>query len=166
MHEQLSTLLAKAAEELQATRTRPELEAAKARYVGPNGEFTAIMKQMGSVAKELRPAMGKLVNESKARLQALLDSRLRAIEDSELVRPARTPDRPDPPVARPGPGDLPSADARAGGGVPDPAQGRVHGGRRPGGGDGVLLLRRPQHAARPPGQGRPGHVLFPADHAL
>ena len=84
MQEQLSTLLAKAASELQAIQTRPELEAAKARYVGPNGELTLVMKQMGSVAKELRPAMGRLVNDSKARLQALLDSRQRAIEDSEL----------------------------------------------------------------------------------
>ena len=74
MQEQLSSLLAKASAELQQIRTRPELESLKARYVGPNGEFTALMKQMGSVAKELRPAMGKLVNESKASLQALLDA--------------------------------------------------------------------------------------------
>ena len=41
MQEQLSSLLAKATGELQAIRTRPELESAKARYVGPNGELTA-----------------------------------------------------------------------------------------------------------------------------
>jgi phenylalanyl-tRNA synthetase alpha chain len=104
MQEQLSTLLAKAAEELQATRTRPELEAAKARYVGPNGEFTAVMKQMGSVAKELRPAMGKLVNESKARLQALLDSRLRTLEDAELSARLGPPIDPTLPSPDPGPG--------------------------------------------------------------
>ena len=104
MQEQLSTLLAKAAEELQATRTRPELEAAKARYVGPNGEFTAIMKQMGSVAKELRPAMGKLVNESKGRLQALLDARLRAIGDTELSARLGPPIDPTLPSPDPGPG--------------------------------------------------------------
>jgi len=69
LQEQLSALLAKASSELPAIRTRPELEAAKARYVGPNGEFTALMKQMGSVPKEQRPAMGKLINEAKGRLQ-------------------------------------------------------------------------------------------------
>ena len=88
MQEQLSSLLAKAATELQAVRARPELESAKARYVGPNGEFTALMKQMGSVAKELRPAMGKLVNESKGRLQALLDAKLRANRGRRAFRPA------------------------------------------------------------------------------
>ncbi len=95
MQEQLSSLLAKASKELQGVRNRPELESAKARYVGPNGEFTALMKQMGSVPKEERPALGKLVNESKARLQELLDARLRAIEETELVGPPRPADRPD-----------------------------------------------------------------------
>ena len=104
MQEQLSSLLAKATSELQSIRTRPELESAKARYVGPNGELTAVMKQMGSIAKEERPAMGKLVNETKGRLQALLDERLRAVEESELagrLGPAIDPTLPSP---DPGPG--------------------------------------------------------------
>ena len=104
MQEQLSSLLSKASAELQPIRTRPELESLKARYVGPNGEFTALMKQMGSVAKELRPAMGKLINESKAKLQALLDERLRFVEEAELAAklgPAIDPTLPSP---DPGPG--------------------------------------------------------------
>jgi phenylalanyl-tRNA synthetase alpha chain len=85
MQGQLSLLLAKASTELQAIRTRPELEAAKARLVGPHGELTALMKQIGSVPKEERPALGKVVNESKARLQGLLDAAQSRIEDSELA---------------------------------------------------------------------------------
>jgi phenylalanyl-tRNA synthetase alpha chain len=104
MQEQLSSLLAKAAAELQAIRTRPELESAKARYVGPNGELTVLMKQVGSVAKELRPAMGKLVNESKASLQALLDGRLRAVEEAELSSRLGPPIDPSLPSPDPGPG--------------------------------------------------------------
>src|ERR1700677_5267512 len=99
MQEQLSSLLAKAAPELQAIRTRPELESAKARYVGPNGELTALMKQMGSVPKEQRPARGRLVNETKDSLQALLDSSLRAVEAAELsarLAPAVAPTLPSP----------------------------------------------------------------------
>jgi phenylalanyl-tRNA synthetase alpha chain len=104
MQEQLSSLLAKAATELQSIRTRPELEAAKARYVGPNGDLTALMKQMGSVAKELRPAMGKLVNEAKAALQAQLDSRLRSVEESELSARLGPPIDPTLPSPDEGPG--------------------------------------------------------------
>ncbi len=82
MQETLSALLAKAAAELPALSTRAEFEAAKARYVGPHGEFTALMKQMGAVPKEQRPAMGKLVNEAKAQLQVQLDATLQRIADA------------------------------------------------------------------------------------
>ena len=104
MQEQLSSLLAKASKELQGVRSRPELESAKARFVGPNGELTALMKQMGSVPKEERPALGKLVNESKARLQDLLDAKLRSIEETELTARLGPPIDPTLPSPDMGPG--------------------------------------------------------------
>lgn len=85
MQDQLSAILAKGQAEFPAIQARPEFEAAKARFVGPNGELTVLMKQMGSVPKEQRPAMGKLINEAKARLQLLLDEALRRIEQNELA---------------------------------------------------------------------------------
>jgi phenylalanyl-tRNA synthetase alpha chain len=84
MQEKLSSVVAKATVDLGALKTRPEFEAAKARIVGPNGELTALMKQMGSVPKEEKPAMGKLINEAKGKLQALLDAALQRIEAAEL----------------------------------------------------------------------------------
>ena len=85
MQDQLDALLADAAAELPALASRPEFEAAKARYVVPNGELTALMKQMGTVPKEQRPAMGKLVNEAKTQLTAQLDAALARIADAELA---------------------------------------------------------------------------------
>ncbi len=104
MQDQLNALLAKAAAELPTLGARPEFEAAKARYVGPNGELTALMKQMGAVPKEQRPAAGKLINEAKARLQEHLDAALARIGDSELAA------RLGPPVDA----TLPSPDAGPG----------------------------------------------------
>src|SRR6185369_6324505 len=80
MQETLTALVAKAQTDLAALKTRPEFEAAKARLVGPNGELTALMKQMGSVPKDQRPAIGKLINETKTQLQSLLDATLARIE--------------------------------------------------------------------------------------
>jgi phenylalanyl-tRNA synthetase alpha chain len=100
----LSALLAKAAVELPALRTRSDWEAAKARYVGPNGELTAAMKQMGSVPKEERPALGRVINEAKSRFQALLDGALRAIEQAELAAQAGPAIDPTLPSPDPGPG--------------------------------------------------------------
>src|ERR1035437_4022584 len=99
MQATLTALVAKAQTELAALKTRPEFEAAKARLVGPNGELTALMKQMGTVPKEQRPAMGKLINETKTRLQELLDAALGAIVTAELsaqLGPAIDPTLPSP----------------------------------------------------------------------
>jgi phenylalanyl-tRNA synthetase alpha chain len=99
MQEILSTLLDKAPAELAALKTRAEFEAAKARYVGPHGEFTALMKQLGSVPKELRPSLGRMVNEAKARLQGQLDNTLQRIADAEVAAqlgPAIDPTLPSP----------------------------------------------------------------------
>src|SRR5205823_9394058 len=85
MQDQLNALVAKATAELAALKTRPEFEAAKARYVGPHGELTGLMKQMGTVPKEQRPAIGKLINEAKAQVQAQLDAALARIADAELA---------------------------------------------------------------------------------
>lgn len=85
MEQILATLLSKAQTDLRLLQSRPEFEAAKARLVGPNGELTALMKQMGSVPKEQRPAMGKLINETKSRLQAELDAALARIADAEIA---------------------------------------------------------------------------------
>ena len=69
MQDQLTALLAKAAAEFPAIATRPDFEAAKARFVGPNGELTALMKQMGFVPKEQKPVVGKdrLASSSRRR---------------------------------------------------------------------------------------------------
>ena len=99
MQATLTALVAKAQTDLAALHSRPEFEAAKARLVGPNGELTALMKQMGAVPKEQRPALGKLINETKTRLQELLDGALRAIEAGELqaqLGPAVDPTLPSP----------------------------------------------------------------------
>jgi len=84
MQDTLNALAAKALTELANIESRPDFEAAKARLVGPNGELTAQMKQMGKVPKEERPAMGKLINQTKVRIQELLDAVLARIEAAEL----------------------------------------------------------------------------------
>lgn len=99
MQDQLSALVAQATAELPLIAARPDFEAAKARYVGPNGVLTALMKQMGAVPKEERPAVGKLINQTKGELQVLLDDALARIEAVELAArlgPAIDPSLPSP----------------------------------------------------------------------
>jgi phenylalanyl-tRNA synthetase alpha chain len=104
MSASLTDLLTRAQTEFAALSTRPEFEAAKARYVGPNGELTALMKGMGSLPKEDRPAFGKRINETKAGLQAAFDAALARIGAAELAAQLGPPIDPTLPSPEPGPG--------------------------------------------------------------
>ena len=104
MQDQLTALLTKASSEFAALKSRPDLESTKARYVGPNGELTGLMKQMGTVPKEQRPILGKLINEAKNQLQTLLDAAYKQIEASELQAQLGPPVDPSLPSPDPEPG--------------------------------------------------------------
>ena len=56
------------------------LEQAKGSWIGPNGKFTALMKQLGSLSKEEKPAAGKAVNAAKIELEAALTARREEFE--------------------------------------------------------------------------------------
>jgi phenylalanyl-tRNA synthetase alpha chain len=66
--------------ELNAAPDLAALEQAKGAWIGPHGRFTALMKQLGSLAKEERPAAGKAINAAKAELEAALAARRDELE--------------------------------------------------------------------------------------
>jgi phenylalanyl-tRNA synthetase alpha chain len=66
--------------ELKAASDVAALEHAKGAWIGPHGKFTALMKQLGSLPKEDRPAAGKLINQAKAELETALASRREELE--------------------------------------------------------------------------------------
>jgi phenylalanyl-tRNA synthetase alpha chain len=85
MHDKLQELIARARGEAASVANRPAFEAFKASLVGPNGALTALMKTLGQLAKEERPAAGKLINEAKGALQTLFDETLAALDRAELA---------------------------------------------------------------------------------
>lgn len=56
------------------------LDQARVRYLGVNGQFTALLKQMGSLPKEDRPKAGVQINQAKKKLEALLARRKEELE--------------------------------------------------------------------------------------
>lgn len=56
------------------------LDGAKSKFLGANGSFTALLKQLGTLPKEERPAAGKRINEVKAELETALASRRGELE--------------------------------------------------------------------------------------
>ena len=66
--------------ELKAAPDLAALEQSKGAWIGPNGKFTALMKQLGALSKEEKPAAGKLINAAKVELEAALTSRREELE--------------------------------------------------------------------------------------
>jgi len=66
--------------ELQNAPDLAALEQTKGAWIGPNGKFTALMKQLGTLSKEEKPAAGKLINAAKVELEAALASRREELE--------------------------------------------------------------------------------------
>jgi len=66
--------------ELNAAPDLAALEQTKGAWIGPNGKFTALMKQLGTLSKEEKPAAGKLINAAKVELEAALGSCREALE--------------------------------------------------------------------------------------
>jgi phenylalanyl-tRNA synthetase alpha chain len=67
--------------ELGAAGDLAALEQARTSFLGANGRFTALMKQLGSLPKEERPAAGKAINVAKFELEAALLARRGMLED-------------------------------------------------------------------------------------
>lgn len=62
------------------------LESLRVKYLGKKGDLTKILKSMGKLAAEERPAMGQLANQVRAELEEAIDTRRRALNDLMMER--------------------------------------------------------------------------------
>jgi phenylalanyl-tRNA synthetase alpha chain len=66
--------------ELKIASDLAALEQTKGAWIGPHGRFTALMKQLGTLPKDEKPAAGKLINAAKVELEAALADRRGELE--------------------------------------------------------------------------------------
>ena len=78
--DQIEPLKQAALAELKAAPDLALLEQTKGNYLGAQGKFTALMKQLGTLPKEEKPAAGKLVNQAKVELENALVARRGELE--------------------------------------------------------------------------------------
>ncbi|HNY00158.1 MAG TPA: phenylalanine--tRNA ligase subunit alpha [Oscillospiraceae bacterium] len=84
MKELLQKLREAATEAIDRADDVDALEALRVRYLGKKGELTAILKQMGQLSAEERPAMGQLANQLRSELEARLDERTSDLAEKVL----------------------------------------------------------------------------------
>ena len=86
MKEQLSKIRAEALAAFEQARASADLDELRVKYLGKKGELTAVLKQMGRLSAEERPAMGQLANDVRAALESALDEAGRKLEQAALER--------------------------------------------------------------------------------
>lgn len=75
----LTALKQKALAELSAISQAAELENFRVKYFGKKGELTAILKQMGTLSAEERPAIGALANEVREEIESSLEEKIKSL---------------------------------------------------------------------------------------
>jgi len=78
--DEIAPLQQAALADLSAAPDLAALEQAKGRWLGAQGRFTALLKQLGTLPKEQRPAVGKAINLAKTALEAALAERRGELE--------------------------------------------------------------------------------------
>ncbi|MEW6031550.1 MAG: phenylalanine--tRNA ligase subunit alpha [Bacillota bacterium] len=82
----LAGAAAEARRVVEEAHTREELEAARVRFLGRQGEITLVLRSLGKVPAEARPELGRLANEARAEVERLVEERSRALDEAELER--------------------------------------------------------------------------------
>ncbi|MBQ7436303.1 MAG: phenylalanine--tRNA ligase subunit alpha [Oscillospiraceae bacterium] len=84
MKELLQKLHDAAMQAILETEDVDSLESLRVKYLGKKGELTSILRQMGRLSAEERPAMGQLANQLRAEIEQTLETRRAALNEARL----------------------------------------------------------------------------------
>ncbi len=83
LQERLKNIEKSALKEVIDALSLDELEKARVRYLGRKGELTTAIKGIKNVAKKDKPKVGKLINELKQKVGALIDEKEQVFREKE-----------------------------------------------------------------------------------
>ncbi|HET7864259.1 MAG TPA: phenylalanine--tRNA ligase subunit alpha [Burkholderiaceae bacterium] len=85
----LDLLVNSAQADFAAAQTPPQLEDAKARYLGKSGRVTELLKGLGALSADEKKTRGAAINQAKQRVEDLLKDRRQALADAQLEEQLR-----------------------------------------------------------------------------
>jgi phenylalanyl-tRNA synthetase alpha chain len=94
MERELQSLEHEARQQLAAISDSDRLEEFRIRYLGRKGQFSTLLRRLGTVAAEDRPRIGQLANTITAEIERLFEERQQALRSSAAMAGDST-DRPD-----------------------------------------------------------------------
>lgn len=80
----VETLQQEALGAVAAAASTAELRELELKYLGKNGQISGLMRDIGKLSPDERPAFGQKVNAARATVQAALDERVEALKGGEL----------------------------------------------------------------------------------
>ncbi|CAM3819232.1 phenylalanine--tRNA ligase subunit alpha [Alkalicoccus chagannorensis] len=86
MQERLQELQDEAVKQVADADTLQELEEVRVRYLGKKGPITEVMKSMGRLSKEERPAVGAKANEVRGRVQELIEEKEQTLREAAVTK--------------------------------------------------------------------------------
>jgi len=86
MKEQLAKIKSEALAAFGGAASPAALDELRVKYLGKKGELTAVLKQMGRLSAEERPAMGALANEVRAALENAIEESSQKLAQAALER--------------------------------------------------------------------------------
>ncbi len=89
MKEQLAKIRSEALAAFAAAPDSAALDALRVQYLGKKGELTGVLKMMGKLSAEERPAMGQLANEVRAALEEAIEQTSAKLAEAALVQQLR-----------------------------------------------------------------------------
>ena len=84
--EELQQILDQALQQFAQISDEAELEQVKARYLGKEGSLTVLLKGLGKLSAEERPAAGARINQVKQAIEAALQQRRDALQQNRLAQ--------------------------------------------------------------------------------
>ena len=81
--ETISALEKQAFAEVELASSSAELRELEVKYLGRSGEYTGLLRKVGSLPADQKPVFGKALNEAKERLQLRIDERMRELKSRE-----------------------------------------------------------------------------------
>ena len=82
---ELDALVASAQEAFAQAQSAPDLENAKARFLGKSGQLTELMKGLGKLSVEEKKTRGAAINVAKQAVELALQNRRQAMADAQLA---------------------------------------------------------------------------------
>ena len=86
MQEKLLNLQEAALNEIKDTSSIEAVESLRVKYLGKKGEITAILKEMGKLSAEERPAIGQVANKVRESIEGSISSKKEELKAIEKIR--------------------------------------------------------------------------------